>query len=44
VLYQINDGPNPSTGEHRFGIRRHDTFDDWKPVARTVRAAANPVA
>ena len=40
VLYQINDGPDARKAEHRFGIRRYDTFDDWKPVARSVRAAS----
>jgi hypothetical protein len=29
TIYQINDGPN-DVALDRYGIRRYDTFDDWK--------------
>jgi hypothetical protein len=33
--FQLNDGPDASSYEHRFGIRRQD--GTWKPVADTLR-------
>jgi hypothetical protein len=32
TIYQINDGPN-DVALDRYGIRRYETFDDWKPSA-----------
>lgn len=37
--FQLNDGPDATQYEHRFGIRRQDGV--WKPVAAVLKASAD---